>query len=170
MNVTVIAPTAVTTFAPVTTSIVAGTDWPAVIDGCRDLLAIAFSENVTMSDTFERACREADRKAALRPESLRIALARRLLADDGISYERAQYELSRGRPAPQAMIEALMFSLRRGVGELTKPGTLRRLSELHESQVREVCRRLQNLKPGIAVPWSPEEVTALIARWRELHG
>jgi hypothetical protein len=145
-----------------------GTDWPAVIDAPHDLLAVAFGTN-SMDDTFERACRDADRKAASRPEDPRILRARRLLADD-VSYERAYAEFMRERPTPEATVDALVYSLRRGIAELTKPDILRRLSELDKGQLKAICRRLQNFKPEIAPPWSPEDVAALIAKWRELHG
>jgi hypothetical protein len=72
--------------------------------------------------------------------------------------------------APSSLVEALMFSLRRGVDELTQPDTQRRLTELAADQVKTICRRLQNFNPKIATPWSPEEVTALIAKYEELHG
>lgn len=63
-----------------------------------------------------------------------------------------------------------MYSLRRGVNELTQPDTLRRLSILDEGQIKAVCRRLQNFKPEIATRWSSEKVAALIAKWKKLHG
>jgi hypothetical protein len=77
-----------------------GTDWAGVLDGARDLLAVAVGE-VTSMHTFDRACREADRKAASRPVDARTLRARRLLADDDISYERAYYETLRDRSAPE---------------------------------------------------------------------
>jgi hypothetical protein len=143
-----------------------GTDWEVVVEGCRDLLAVGTNNK---DDTFERACRDADRKAASRPEDPRILRARRLLADD-VSYERAYAEFMRERPMPEATVDALVCSLRRGIAELTKPDILRRLSELDKGQLKAICRRLQNFKPGIAPPWSPVDVAALIAKWRELHG
>ena len=76
----------------------------------------------------------------------------------------------RARPTPEATVDALLYSLRRSIAELTKPDTLRRLSELDKGQLKAICRRLQNFKPEIAPPWSPEDVAALIAKWRELHG
>jgi hypothetical protein len=99
----------------------------------------------------------------------RILRARRLLADD-LSYERAYAEFMRERPTPEATVDALIYSLRRGIAELTKPDILRRLSELDKGQLKAICRRLQNFKPEIAPPWSPEDVAALIAKWRELYG
>jgi hypothetical protein len=110
-------------------------------------------------------CREADRRAASRPVDAKTLRARRLLADD-ISYDRAYGEIMRDRPAPEAMVDALMFSLRRGVNELSQPDTLRRLSALDGDQVKQVCRRVQAFQPEIAEPWSTKEVDALISAWR----
>jgi hypothetical protein len=115
-----------------------GTGWPAVIDGCHDLLAVAFGTK-SMDNTFERACREADR--ASRPQDPRILRARRLLADD-ISLERAYYESLCDRPAPESLIDALVFSLRRGAGELTNPAAQRRLAALDGEQLKQVCHRV----------------------------
>lgn len=92
----------------------------------------------------------------------RLAQLRALMPDD-ISLDRTGHELGRNRPAPQALVDALVFSLRRGVNELTKPETQRRLSALDKNQLKEVCRRVQNFKPEIAASWSTEEVAALIA-------
>jgi hypothetical protein len=142
--------------------------WSATIDACHGLLAIALGTN-NMDDTFERACREADRKAAAGPQDPRLKWLRRLLEDD-VSLERAYHELMRNRPAPKATVEALVYSLRRGVTELTRPDAQRRLTELGADQFKTICRRLQNFHPEIATPWSPEEVTALIAKYEELHG
>ena len=144
-----------------------GTDWAGVLDGARDLLAVAVGE-VTSMHTFDRACREADRKAASRPVDARTLRAWRLLADDDISYERAYYETLRDRSAPEATIDALVYSLRRGINELTSPDAKRRLSELSEDQLRAVCERLRNFKPEIAPAWTPEEVEALTVIWSEL--
>jgi hypothetical protein len=144
-----------------------GTDWAGVLDVARDLLAVAIGE-VTSMHTFDRACSEADRKAASRPVDARTLRARRLLADDDISYERAYYETLRDRSAPEATIDALVYSLRRGINELTSPDAKRRLSELSEDQLRAVCERLRNFKPEIAPAWMPEEVEALTVIWSEL--
>ena len=69
------------------------------------------------------------------------------------------------RPAAAATIDALVFSLRRGVGELSNADSRRRLSELNGEQVRTVCRRLQSFRPEIATPWPPEEIEALMIIW-----
>jgi hypothetical protein len=105
-------------------------------------------------------CREADRRAASRPIDAKTLRARRLLAGD-ISYDRAYGEIIRDRPAPEAKVEALVFSLRSGVVALERADTLRRLSELSAEQLREVATRVQKFKPNIAPAWSPEEVRAL---------
>jgi hypothetical protein len=73
-------------------------------------------------------------------------------------------------PTPQTTIEALMFGLRDGLAALANnPDRLRRLSELSAEQLKAVCRRLQNFNQEIATPWSSDQVTALIAKWRGLH-
>jgi hypothetical protein len=143
------------------------TGWSATIDACHDLMAIAFGTN-NMDDTFERACRAADRRAAARPQDPRLDCLRRLLEDEDVSLERAQHEIMRAKPAPEATIDALVYSLRRGINELTSPDAKRRLSELSEDQLRAVCERLRNFKPEIAPAWTPEEVEALTVIWSEL--
>ena len=137
------------------------TDLPAVIDGCREVSTV---------DTFELACRKADRKAAAWPRDHRLKHLRRLLEDE-VSLERAWSELNRGDGrTPEATVEALMYSLRRGVGEIDKPDTRRRLAALDKRQLKQVCRRVQNFKPHIAAPWSREEATALVSNWGKLRG
>jgi hypothetical protein len=145
-----------------------GADWGAVIDGCRDLLAIAFGEYSNM-DTFERACRDADCRAAARPQDPRALRARRLLADEDISYDRTYAEFMRARPTPEATVDALVYALRRGVVELTKPDTLRRLSDLDQSGLEVVCLRVQSFHPDIAGAWSAEEADLLITAWEKHH-
>jgi hypothetical protein len=164
MNVAV-SSTAISAVSSVSTDTF-GTGWPAVIDGCHDLLAVALGTN-SMEETFERACREADRKAASRPQDPRILRARRLLADD-ISLERAYYEILRDRPAPESLIDALVFSLRRGPGELTQPDTLRRLSA-QADQLEVVCLRVQAFQPEIAPAWYAEDADLLISAWRKFR-
>jgi hypothetical protein len=144
------------------------TGWSATIDACHDLMAIAFGTN-NMDDTFERAWRAADRRAAARPQDPRLDRLCRLLEDD-VQLERAYHEIMRARPTPEATVDALVYSLRRGVNELTNADTLHRLSGLDEGQLKAVCHRVQNLKPEIATPWSSVEATTLIAKWRELRG
>jgi hypothetical protein len=51
--------------------------------------------------------------------------------------ERAYAELNQLNHAAASTVEALMYSLRRGADELTKPDTQRRLSELSEDQQPE---------------------------------
>jgi hypothetical protein len=114
-----------------------------------------------------RLCREADRKAA--SADAKTLRARRLLADD-ISYDRAYGEIMRDRRAPEALVDALVFSLRRGVGELTKPDTQRRLSQLSEDQLQAVCQRVQAFQSNIAEPWSADDADLLISAWGKFHG
>jgi hypothetical protein len=107
----------------------------------------------------------------IEPEKLRHL---RKLMDDSISCERAWDETNRAararyNAAPQPTVEALMYALRRGGAALTDPNNARRLSELSEAQLHEICARLQNLKPKIARPWTAEEVEALVAIWWTSH-
>ena len=72
--------------------------------------------------------------------------------------------------AADSTVEALMLSLRAGVGALGRADTLRRLSELSKAQLREVAVRLQKFKPQIAPAWTPEQVEALaIVRSKLCH-
>ena len=71
--------------------------------------------------------------------------------------------------APEATVDALMFSLRRGVGELTKPDTQRRLSGLNEQQLEAICLRAQAFRPEIALAWSADDVDLLISAWRKVR-
>ena len=104
----------------------------------------------------------------LEPE--RLAQLRRLMADN-ISLDRTWAELNQRQrvDAPQATVEALMFSLRSGVAALSTPDTQRRLSELDLEQVREVCGRVQNFKQHIAPPWTEADVGLLIELAIELR-
>jgi hypothetical protein len=103
--------------------------------------------------------------AMLAPE--RFAQLRRLMADN-VSPERA-HEFVRNRPAPSSLVEALVFSLRRGVDELTQPDTQRRLSALAEDQLEAVCLRVQAFQPKTAEPWSADDVDLLISAWRKFR-
>jgi hypothetical protein len=81
----------------------------------------------------------------------------------------ARHELNKPAEAAAATVEALMFSLRSGVNELTKPDTQRRLSELDERQLEAACLRIQAFKPEIAPAWSAEDVDLLISAWRKFR-
>jgi hypothetical protein len=72
--------------------------------------------------------------------------------------------------APGATMEALMYSLRRGVSELTQPNTLRRLSALDKTQIGDVCERCMRFQPHIASAWSRDEIVTLIEVWARLRG
>jgi hypothetical protein len=70
----------------------------------------------------------------------------------------------RGRAA-HSTVDALMYSLRRGIEAITESDNQRRLAELSEDQLLAVCQRLQNFKPNIASAWPPEEVEAIVSIW-----
>jgi hypothetical protein len=136
-------------------------------------------ESPCRSPHFCRACRDADARKARREKPLYVdaSLWREpphyspALLDRSVSLERAWVELNQWRRdgAPQTTVEALMFSLRDGVGALGRSATLRRLSELSDAQLREVAVRVQKLKPEIAQPWGSEDVEVLIAARSRVH-
>jgi hypothetical protein len=121
-----------------------------------------------------RLYRHADAKYAAERQhenSAAVQPARRIL-DHSISLERAWAELNQRlrSDAPQATVEALVFSLRDGIAALGRPATLRRLSELSAAQLREVAVRVQKFKPAIAQPWRSEDVEVLIVARSRVHG
>jgi len=74
----------------------------------------------------------------------------------------------RGRAA-HSTVDALMYSLRRGIEAITEPDNQRQLAELSENQLLAVCQRLQNFKPHIAPAWPPEELDAIVTIWSTVH-
>ena len=103
-------------------------------------------------------------------QSERLAQLCRLMADD-VSLERAWSEINQHHRsnAPQATVEALVFSLRDGIAALGRSATLRRLSELSPAQFREVAVRVQKFKPEIAQPWTANDVEVLIIARRRVN-
>lgn len=71
-------------------------------------------------------------------------------------------------PALDVTSEALLFSLRSGVGVLQHADVRRRLAELDKDQLAEACARVQRHKPHIAEQWTDAEVQQLIAAWDAL--
>jgi hypothetical protein len=63
-----------------------------------------------------------------------------------------------------------MFSLRAGGAALDCPHARRRLAELTEAQLHEVCARLQKIDFNIARAWTPTEVELMVALWSDLRG
>ena len=78
------------------------------------------------------------------------------------------YKLDSRRSAAPSTVEAVMFSLRRGLDELAHANTLQRLAELDEGQLLEVMTRLQKFRPEIAPAWAPAQLEILVAVWRKL--
>src|SRR5262245_51616206 len=134
--------------------------------GCRNLLALAVGETANMG-TFEKACREADRKAGARPRDADLDRHCQLL-DDRVTLAAASGKQRKNRPTPAAVVEALMYSLRRGINELIQPDTKRRLSELNNDQ-QTVCLRVQAFEPNIAPAWRADDADLLISAWRKFR-
>jgi DNA-directed RNA polymerase specialized sigma54-like protein len=101
------------------------------------------------------------------------ATLRQLMADD-VSLECAHAEMLREHfhdRAAASTVEALMFGLReRGSAALQEAAVQRRLGELSEPQLHEICARLQKLNPEIAAPWSADKVEWLVEAWVACHG
>jgi hypothetical protein len=92
----------------------------------------------------------------------------RALMDGTTLLERAYHNISRNRPAPSTLVEALMLSLRRGVTELTRFDTQQRLSALDKDQLEAVCLRVQAFQPTIAPAWSAEDADLPISTWKKI--
>jgi hypothetical protein len=122
---------------------------------------------------FCALCRKADAARASQTESADVLRYRHLLSrPDSVSFEAIWRELNTIKCRVAAStVEALMLGLgERGVKALSKSAVRRRLSELSEQQIHEVCARLQRLKPEIARAWAPDEVIVLLDAWNICHG
>jgi hypothetical protein len=60
--------------------------------------------------------------------------------------------------------EALMYSLRSGVGALQRADVRSRLAQFDKAQLVEACARVQRQK--FAKQWTDEETKALVTAWR----
>jgi hypothetical protein len=127
---------------------------------------------------FCALCRDADDRKArdAAPRRVDPSLWRRIPEHiphswDEMSLEAvmAHFEGARRRyGAPQTSVEALLFSMRTGGLALTDFSNLQRLKQLSETQLLEVCARLQRFKPVIARAWTLAEIEGLIVNWTEL--
>ena len=122
-----------------------GTDWRSLTAAVLEVLVSAGIIRLEQS-TFELACEQADRKRQPHPSRQEVAMG-----------------------APATTVEALVFSLRRGINELTQPSTLGRLSTLDEYQLEDVCLRVQAFQQRIAPAWSAADVDLLISAWRKFR-
>jgi hypothetical protein len=116
---------------------------------------------------YHKSCAGLRAIVEIGPEEL--TQLRRLMADN-ISVEKAQRKLVERRRdgAAASTVEALVYSLRRGVDALAEPDAARRLAELSDNQLLEVGERLRRFKPEIAQAWSAEDV-AVLMQLREQH-
>jgi hypothetical protein len=110
--------------------------------------------------TFCAACHKAD--AARKPEGAAILRLRRLM---DLTFEQANREINGKNRAAASTVEALMLGLRDGGKALSVPAR-RRLSELSEQQLHEVCVRLQKITRA----WTPDGIATLVDKWDGRHG
>jgi hypothetical protein len=163
--------------------------WPAIVNAALEMMVAGgilerkpTTEAATMTEDWKQVAHEAwnapswqeaaekYREDCPNTEIAPDRLGRlRALMDGTTSLERAYHDISRNRPAPSTLIEALMLSLRRGVTELIRPETQRRLSALDKHSLEFVCLRIQEIRPTIAPAWSAEDADLLISTWKKLH-
>jgi hypothetical protein len=138
-----------------------------------------------VNPSFCRLSRHADAKLAAerragRPrESAEILRARHLLAQD-VSLEQTLAGISDSRGSVAAStVEALAYQLRAGASALRESKAQRRLAQLDESQMREICGRLTKERWGISKngempprvpPWKLADIEQLVQLWSNLHG
>jgi hypothetical protein len=158
----------------------AGTDWSGLVAAALEMILAAGTieepaapamtpwDAPSWRDAAVEYHRDRLGRLAVEIELKRLARLRRLMAND-ISIDRAWHELEADRGAPKATVDALMFSLRRGINELTQPSTLRRLSTMDEYQLEDVCLRVQVFQQRIVPAWSAADVDLLISAWRKLR-
>jgi hypothetical protein len=66
--------------------------------------------------------------------------------DNTISFEAAWQKLNERRSTPQAVIEAIMYSVRaRGIGALKEPANLERLQRCDQAAREQIDRRIAKL-------------------------
>jgi hypothetical protein len=118
--------------------------------------------------TFAEACREADKKQRRKPRDRRIENLRRLMADD-VSLGEISTAHVQDRAA-DFTVEALMFSLRSGIGAFARADTVRQLCELSDAQIGQIAVRLQKFKPHVASAWAAQDVEVLLAVRSKVRG
>ena len=165
-----------------------GTNWRSLISLLFEIverLRASSSSCATCGGTtcvnpgFCALCRDADDRKArdAAPRRVDPSLWRRIPEHiphnwDDMSLEAlmAHFEgARRGHGAPQTTVEALMFAMRSGAKALSESSNRRRLKELSEVQLHEVCARLQKFKSNIARAWTPAEIEGLVTIWAELQ-
>lgn len=97
-----------------------------------------------------------------------------ILLDEEVSLEGAMAEIAgrflRGNPAANSTVDALMYTLRKGVGVLKRPDVRRRLACLDEAQMRACAKQLLHRNPEVAKSWAVAEAEAFVAAWMACHG
>jgi hypothetical protein len=78
-------------------------------------------------------------------------------------------ERTKGNPAPEVTIDALMFSFRSGTPVLARTSVRERLSRIDETQLRKMCELLKHRNSAIARSWTDDEIENLIIAWASCH-
>jgi hypothetical protein len=105
-----------------------------------------------------------EERAHPRRESAQILRLRRLLKDD-VSLERAYAEINHLPHAASSTVEALAYQLRGGAAVLHDPSVIRRISELDQTQMRNIAERLGKRVP----PWELAQIALFVDAWRTVR-
>jgi hypothetical protein len=82
----------------------------------------------------------------------------------------------RAAEAPASTLEALVYSCRQGPKALEQPDNFRRVNQLSEEQLHDICDRIQRFRADLkyegapAVRWSAEQARTLFNKWIESNG
>lgn len=72
--------------------------------------------------------------------------------------------------AAASTIDALMYSLRKGIVALSRDDVQQRLVALDEQQMRDVCAQLLKRNSDVTKSWKPDEIEHLVIAWAACHG
>jgi hypothetical protein len=78
--------------------------------------------------------------------------------------------------APASTVEALVYACRQGPKALEHPDNVRRIGQLSEGQLHEICDRIQRFRTDLkyegapAVRWSAQQTGTLFDKWIESNG
>jgi hypothetical protein len=71
--------------------------------------------------------------------------------------------------AAQSAVDAIAYSLRAGVGALSRRDVQDRIAALDEQQLHEVAARAETFNPEIAPPWRADDIRRLVESWTQCH-
>jgi len=149
-------------------SISPDTSWRGVAMAQASMIETALRTIATQLE-----CRTCGRAPCQSPGFCRLCRA----ADRNAVKKRLDPEIEDLRPTSASVVEAVVYSLRRGPAALDRLDTVRRLGRLSEEALRGVCDRAMRFGEDLqhegkkAARWTAEQARALIDKWTEnQHG